>query len=353
MKRIYLIRHGEPEFPEGKTMCLGSTDLHLSALGRLQAVLAAEYLKDIPDVRLFSSPLARAVQTAQSFRLPITTLPGLRERDMGIWDGLTFEEIKATYPELYKARAIDPMLSVPGQEDEKKALLRFRECVYQGLRLAGEGTPVFVAHSGVLKLFIREFAPLPSPPYGSVIAVDTDGINFYDAGEPMQPTPSLSEDLRLKLLQGIFTPPNIVKHCTAVAKKAAELADCLEAAGVTLDRELTVSSAYLHDMMRTEPNHWEAGRVLLEKLGYPDVGKIVALHHSPIAAENLDEAAIVFLADKLVLESFPVTLSQRFEDSANKCRTPEQKAIHRARYDAARSIGERINALCGKAVVPL
>ncbi len=353
MKRIYFIRHGEPDFPEGKTMCLGSTDLHLSLLGRLQAVLAAEHLKGTPNIRLFSSPLARAVQTAQSFRLPITTLPGLREREMGIWEGLTFDEIQIKYPQLYEARGIDPMLAVPGQEEEQKALLRFQEAVFQGVRLAGSDTPVFVAHSGVLKLFIREFAPLPRPAYGCVIPVDTDGMRFYGAGEPQQPRPPLTPDLCQKLLQGIFTPPGIVKHCRAVSAKAAELTDHLADAGVTLNRALIISAAYLHDLMRTEPNHGEAAGAIMTRLGYGEIGETISLHHDPKVAANLDEAAIVYLADKLILEHFPVSISQRFEESGKKCKTPEQKELHKARYHAARSLAERINALCGKTVAEL
>ncbi len=353
MKRFYLIRHGEPDFPGGKTMCLGSTDLHLSSLGRLQAVLAGESIKDIPNIRLFSSPLARAFQTAQSFRLPITILPGLRERYMGQWEGLTFEEIKERFPQLYAARSADPMLPVPGQEREEDALRRFNESILEQLRQKEDHTPVFVAHSGVMKLFIRQFAPLPKPAYGSVLAVDWDGEKFSAIGQPEQPHPPLTPELCQKLLQGIFVPPAIVKHCKAVFEKAMLITDALKNRGVPLDKDLIAAGAYLHDIARTEPDHPEAGKELLCRLGYPEAGSIIALHHSPKAAEQLDEAAIVYLADKLILENFPVSLGERFGESERKCVTSEQRDLHKQRYEAAKTLGQRINGLCGCDIVEL
>ena len=45
MKRIFLIRHGLPEFPEGQRQCVGSTDIPLSTAGSAQA---AEMARTLP-----------------------------------------------------------------------------------------------------------------------------------------------------------------------------------------------------------------------------------------------------------------------------------------------------------------
>ena len=90
MKKIYMIRHGEPAFPDGKRMCLGSTDLPLSEKGILQAKAAARILEG-EDFTLFASPKLRAMQTAEVFQRPITVIDDLRELYAGQWDGLTFE----------------------------------------------------------------------------------------------------------------------------------------------------------------------------------------------------------------------------------------------------------------------
>ena len=63
MKKVYLIRHGLPDFPAGERMCLGITDLPMGEAGLAQAAKMAEKLPAVTAV--FSSPLTRAVQTAE------------------------------------------------------------------------------------------------------------------------------------------------------------------------------------------------------------------------------------------------------------------------------------------------
>ena len=92
MKRVYLIRHGLPDFPEGKRMCIGSTDIPMGEEGLAQAVQMAKNLP--PVTAVFSSPLTRAVQTAGAIGLPVTVLDDLREMHAGAWDGLTFDQIR-------------------------------------------------------------------------------------------------------------------------------------------------------------------------------------------------------------------------------------------------------------------
>lgn len=111
MKRIFLIRHGLPEFPEGQRQCVGSTDIPLSTAGAAQA---AEMARTLPQVSaVFSSPLTRAVETARAICSEYTVLDGLRELDYGQWEGLSFPEIRQNYPELYAARGGDPRLQPP------------------------------------------------------------------------------------------------------------------------------------------------------------------------------------------------------------------------------------------------
>ena len=61
MRKIYLIRHGKPNFPAGSSMCLGRTELPLGAVGRMQAaLLGAELVEDL----IFSLD-------SQHFRIPL------------------------------------------------------------------------------------------------------------------------------------------------------------------------------------------------------------------------------------------------------------------------------------------
>ena len=152
MKKVYLIRHGLPDFPDGKRMCIGTTDIPMGEAGLAQAAQMAEKLPAVTAV--FSSPLTRAVQTAQAIGLPVTILPNLREMYAGEWDGLTFDEIRQQHPELYAARATDLTIPLPGAENHEEGLARFTAAMEKAANLA-PGDFAVVAHGGVIAQFLQ------------------------------------------------------------------------------------------------------------------------------------------------------------------------------------------------------
>ena len=155
MKKVYLIRHALPDFPGGKRMCIGITDIPLGDEGRLQA---AEMAKNLPPVTaVFSSPLSRAVQTAEAIGLPVTILPGLREMYAGEWDGLTFDEIRQRYPELYAARAKDLTIPLPGSESYEDGIARFSAAMNAAAETAS-GDFAVVAHGGIIAQFLQSIS---------------------------------------------------------------------------------------------------------------------------------------------------------------------------------------------------
>ena len=152
MKKVYLIRHALPDFPGGKGICIGTTDIPLGKKGFAQA---AEMAKRLPPVTaVFSSPLSRAVQTARSIGMPVIVLDGLREMYAGQWDGLTFDEIRQRYPDLYAARANDLTIPPPGAEDHHAGLARFAGAMAQAAQTA-PGDLAVVAHGGIIGQFLQ------------------------------------------------------------------------------------------------------------------------------------------------------------------------------------------------------
>ena len=170
MKTIYLIRHGEPLFPAGKRMCLGRTDLPLSPAGFLQAEAAAKALEG-RDFQVFSSPLTRAIQTAQALGRPIEILEDLQELDAGAWDGLDFDTIRLRYPELYALRAVDKTIPPPDSESNEAGLRRFQSALRQACEKA-PGDLALVGHGGIMALFIKEITGIwRKPGYGQILTV--------------------------------------------------------------------------------------------------------------------------------------------------------------------------------------
>ncbi len=182
MKRVYLIRHGKPDFPEGESMCIGSTDIPLGETGFVQAEAMAKALP--PVAAVFSSPLIRAIQTALAIGKPVTVVDDLRELHMGAWDGLTYRQIRQQFPELYEARGLDPSLPMPGAEAYDDGLARFERAM-QAAAEAAPGDFAVVAHGGIFALFLQHISgSWKKPDYCQILPIFWENGIFTLQEEP-------------------------------------------------------------------------------------------------------------------------------------------------------------------------
>jgi 2,3-bisphosphoglycerate-dependent phosphoglycerate mutase len=104
--KLFLIRHGQSAGnAEGRFG--GHSATPLSELGFKQADITAKALAKENINAIYSSDLLRAVQTADPLAkildLAIVTSPALRERNVGVLEGLTFDESKQEHPNDYYA----------------------------------------------------------------------------------------------------------------------------------------------------------------------------------------------------------------------------------------------------------
>jgi len=159
--RILLVRHGETAW-NATGRLQGQSDTPLNALGHEQARRAAQRLACEPVRGLYSSDLARALQTAaiigQALGLTVVTSSRLRERLYGAWEGLTAAEIQARYPEQFAAwRARSPDFAPPQGETRSQLLARaLAELNAIALRHVGE-MAVVVTHGGLCYVLISHF----------------------------------------------------------------------------------------------------------------------------------------------------------------------------------------------------
>ena len=151
---VLILRHGQSEWnAQGKWQ--GQADPPLTELGEQQAASAAQQLLDIGESfdRIVSSDLKRAHHTAEIIALllggeSVTVHTEFRERDAGIWQGLTRSEIEASWP-----NAIEEQRWPEGYEPDDSIISR----VMPGLvRLAQNNKRVLlVGHAGLIRALDR------------------------------------------------------------------------------------------------------------------------------------------------------------------------------------------------------
>lgn len=104
--RLFLIRHGQSA-GNAQGRFGGHSATPLSELGFEQARVTAEALAKENINAIYSSDLLRAVQTSEPLSkltgIPVITKPEFRERNVGVLEGLTFDESKQEYPDDYYA----------------------------------------------------------------------------------------------------------------------------------------------------------------------------------------------------------------------------------------------------------
>lgn len=136
------------------------------------------------------------------------------------------------------------------------------------------------------------------------------------------------------LFERCGTPQPVIDHGEAVARCALTLAQRAEC---PVDEQLLQAACRLHDMARTCPDHARAGAEVLRQEGFEVLADIVARHHD-LLSNACTEAQLLFLADKLVQGTQPVSLEQRFAASRAKCRTGEALENWQHRREQARQV---------------
>ena len=163
--QLIIVRHGQTEWNIANIR-QGHLDSELTDIGFAQAKALAQRLLSERFSALYSSDLGRAVQTAQIIAEAtgheIITDARLRERHLGIFQGLTSEEMKEKYPEEYKLhRTLGPDYVIPGGESVRQQVARNIAYLNEiGAKHAGEAI-VVITHGGVLSGLFRHTFSIP------------------------------------------------------------------------------------------------------------------------------------------------------------------------------------------------
>jgi 2,3-bisphosphoglycerate-dependent phosphoglycerate mutase len=163
---ILLIRHGETVWNRSGRV-QGWQDSPLSAAGVAQAqALAGRFAGDRIE-RLISSDLGRAQETARPIaarlRIPVELDAALRERNYGIFEGRTHDEIERDHPAEYASFiGRDPAYVIPGGESADEFAARVLPALQRIAAARRVGRVAIVTHGGVLGVVYRHAMKVPA-----------------------------------------------------------------------------------------------------------------------------------------------------------------------------------------------
>lgn len=165
VKTVYLIRHGHTA-GDDKKRYKGSIDVPLSEKGVEQMKKTSVFLKDVSLSAVYCSPLNRALKSAEIIAEPHGLRPviisQLRERSFGLWEGMTFNEIKDKYPEEFEAWVNNPLkYSPPEGESTIEVRDRAIEEIEKILSNHDNEKIAIVAHGGINRIILCHFLGTP------------------------------------------------------------------------------------------------------------------------------------------------------------------------------------------------
>lgn len=194
MTRFLLIRHATIE-ANGRRLAGRLPGMHLDGRGRKQAVALAERLSRLPITAIYSSPLERALETAE----PIARLLGrkvavreeLLEIDFGQWTGTPFGELDRL-PEFQRFNAFRSCSPVQGGEFMLQAQLRMVLALDVLRRAHADECVAVVSHGDLIRAAIAYYAGVPldlfqrlevSPASISTIDIDDSAVRLVSIND--------------------------------------------------------------------------------------------------------------------------------------------------------------------------
>ncbi|MGQ9645149.1 MAG: histidine phosphatase family protein [Thermodesulfobacteriota bacterium] len=204
MTSIYLIRHGQTAWNK-EEIFRGRTNIPLDETGLKQAELAGEYFRGMEIHAIYSSPLARAWQTAEKIAEPrslkVQPLEGVIDMSFGNWEGHPHQEIKNMDPQTYRQWRDEPhRAKLPGGETLDEVRLRAMAAVEAVIQSNPNKTVIVVSHRVVNKVLICGILGIDNSHFWQ-IGQDTTAINLIQYKNGKYVLSLLNETCHLKRLK--------------------------------------------------------------------------------------------------------------------------------------------------------
>jgi broad specificity phosphatase PhoE len=162
----------------------GRADIALDEVGKKQAEVSAKRVAEWQLNAIYSSPLRRAMETAQSLARPIglevRTLPDIIDIDYGQWQGLSPEEAEAKDGGLYQKWLRNPhQVSFPGGESLAEVRDRAAAAIDKLIAQHNKETIALVSHKVVCQVMVLSLLGLELSHFWDVVQ-DVCAVNYFE-----------------------------------------------------------------------------------------------------------------------------------------------------------------------------
>jgi 2,3-bisphosphoglycerate-dependent phosphoglycerate mutase len=163
--RVILVRHGQTAWNDGARF-QGHLDSPLTDTGIQQAEALGRRLASEQIAAIYSSDLGRALQTAEIIarrtKLSVKSDARLRERSLGIFEGLTRTEVPNRFPEEWQRYiSRDPDYIVPGGQSARGHFAAGLECLEELIERHRGERIIVVTHGGLVQGMFRHVTGVP------------------------------------------------------------------------------------------------------------------------------------------------------------------------------------------------
>jgi len=181
MTKLMLIRHGNTAWNVDEIF-RGRADVELNESGIKQAELLAKYLEDVPLEVVYSSPLKRALKTAEIIAGPrgvgVRPSQELIDFDYGEWQGISHDTVKDRYRALYEKWLTKPHLVKITKGESLNDVKKRAVSLVNQVTSRHQGIVALVSHRVILKVIICTLLGLDNSHFWN-IKVDTCGITTF------------------------------------------------------------------------------------------------------------------------------------------------------------------------------
>ena len=185
--KFFVVRHGETDWNKlGRFQ--GHTDISLNDRGLSQARETAVASEDRGYTAIYSSPLVRTVQVAEEIAkvtpMLVSQEPGLKELSLGDLEGVTGEEMRNDWPDLFAAWRTEPeKMSMPNGE----SLGELRDRTWQVIldieqKHSSDDSIVVISHNFAIRSIVNELLGMPLA-YFHRMSLNLASVCTFDSDE--------------------------------------------------------------------------------------------------------------------------------------------------------------------------